>query len=630
MEKNTFKFSALALSIFAVTNAHAALYKIEEISTSGTEGYGVAISEDGTQVGVETRQGSDGFPFKDEAPFAFDNRFRIIEEDQNNQRDLYYYCRDERGYKSCENWASTQWYGINGLGGLRAEREAYFEGYDSNAKAFVNGVRVFSSAPAYDSDVIDGTFKSNSTNTVITGFADTTPLTTPTVTTPAIGTTSSGYYEYNNTYRLAYRERGFYGESILLPRQDGADLVKAMGRSMAFDSFVYDDKIYVVGSASVSNFDTNDSNKDYEGDIGNCVDADKPANLRECQHIAFATKPYFWNVTAAGNGETVTGKAASAWPNNEANRNNYTAIGSVRAATIADSGSYAGKPVLVGFNSVRPNGDNNLGMQAGVFRPEGSFDITSDEPWTFKSISGAEIYNGDDYIFSNSRATDINTSLVAVGEAKLRNNRALNGALANRLFWTNANASTPSANFFSGGIFFSGAGGTAAAINENNLVVGTIDAETYREDGGKQRRRRGYIYPMGDVTGNNANADSVASTFDDQAWWIDDLTDSDDAIGAANNSYRIIDAGDINDNGVIMATAIKCEGGYDTRSHNSYCGGGTQTEKVVAVKLTPLTGSENTGISPRGGDSSPVERQGAGLGLWILALFGILGFRKRQ
>ncbi len=624
MEKNTFKFSALALSIFAVTNAHAALYKIEEISENANESYGVALSEGGL-AGVDTREGSDGFPFKEEAPFAFDNRFRIIEEDQNSQRDLYYYCRDERGYKTCENWAYTQWYGINGKGGLRAEREAYYNGYSSNAKAFVNGSQLFGTAPNYDTSLIDGTFESNSTNTVVTGFAAETP----------IGTTSSGYYESNGTYRLGYRERGFYGNQILLPAQNDG-LVEKMGRSMAFDSFELGGTTYIVGSASVQNFDTSDNNKDYGGNIDDCVTASKPSNLRQCQHVAFATKPYIWDTSATAEPYGLPGKPVASWGGDSsvANRNSYTAIGSVRGAAISERTAYNGEPVLVGYNKVRPNGDNNLGMQAGVFFPKDTFDINSSEPWRFVSISGAEIYNGDDYIFSNSRATDINTSLVAIGEAKLRNNRALNGALANRLFWTNANTSNPSAKFFTGGIFFSGAGGTASAINNYNEIVGSIDAETDREDGGKQRRRRGFIYPLGNVNGvSGPVSDEMEERFarlNNKAWWVDDLTDSNDSIGAANNEFRIIDVGAIDDSGNMVATAIKCEGGYDTRSHNSYCGGGTQTEKVVAVKLTPLTGSENTGISPRGGDSSPVERQGAGLGLWILALFGILGFRKRQ
>ena len=38
-----------------------------------------------------------------------------------------------------------------------------------------------------------------------------------------------------------------------------------------------------------------------------------------------------------------------------------------------------------------------------------------------------------------------------------------------------------------------------------------------------------------------------------------------------NNQFRILDATDINDAGVISGTAMKCAGGYSTTANNATC-----------------------------------------------------------
>ncbi|MFA0228723.1 DUF3466 family protein, partial [Vibrio sp. 10N.261.45.A7] len=109
-----------------------------------------------------------------------------------------------------------------------------------------------------------------------------------------------------------------------------------------------------------------------------------------------------------------------------------------------------------------------------------------------------------------------------------------------------------------------------------------------------------------------------------------------------NNQFRIIDATDINDAGVISATAIKCtvdgkDKPYDTTSHNSYCGGASSNavEKVVAVKLIPIkgarydTGSDIDSVVTRSTDTEKVDRQGGSLGWLTLTVLGLLGFRRK-
>ncbi|WP_210443596.1 DUF3466 family protein, partial [Vibrio crassostreae] len=170
-----------------------------------------------------------------------------------------------------------------------------------------------------------------------------------------------------------------------------------------------------------------------------------------------------------------------------------------------------------------------------------------------------------------------------------------------------------------------------------NEFVGQIDAETTREVDGSERRHRGFIYPYAVEAPNNVRVEAV---FNNQAWWLDDLTNGANADGQdysdANNYFRIIDASDINDAGVISATAIKCTVGgkaqaYDTTSHNSYCGGASSNavEEVVAVKLVPIVGATKDDIQTRSADSEKVDRQGGSLGWLTLTVLGLLGFRRK-
>ncbi|MFA0520503.1 DUF3466 family protein, partial [Vibrio sp. 10N.222.55.E8] len=125
------------------------------------------------------------------------------------------------------------------------------------------------------------------------------------------------------------------------------------------------------------------------------------------------------------------------------------------------------------------------------------------------------------------------------------------------------------------------------------------------------------IYPYEVKSSKNERRVDI---FNGQAWWLDDLTNDGNASGD-NNKFRIIDATDINDAGVISATAIKCTVGgktqpYDTTSHNSYCGGAASNavEEVVAVKLIPIAGNTKADIQPRSTDTEKVGRQGGSLG----------------
>ncbi|WP_333913550.1 DUF3466 family protein [Vibrio coralliirubri] len=328
------------------------------------------------------------------------------------------------------------------------------------------------------------------------------------------------------------------------------------------------------------------------------------------------------------------------WGNGvSAQEDEYFSQGSMRGITEVNNHFYG-----VGYNTVNGNGDLR-DMNAVVFTSS-QIDFASNVDlstvtWENKFISGAEVNSGsnnDDARYSNSVATDINDNLFAVGYSKRNGYVPESGSAGNKIFVvTDASATTPTATYLSGGIFFGGSSGEAKAVNNFNEFVGQIDAETTREVDGSERRHRGFIYPYAVEAPNNVRVDAV---FNNQAWWLDDLTNGANADGQdysdANNYFRIIDATDINDAGVISGTAIKCTVGgkaqaYDTTSHNSYCGGASSNavEEVVAVKLVPIAGATKDDIQTRSADSEKVERQGGSLGWLTLTVLGLLGFRRK-
>ncbi|MBJ6921178.1 DUF3466 family protein [Vibrio cholerae] len=323
----------------------------------------------------------------------------------------------------------------------------------------------------------------------------------------------------------------------------------------------------------------------------------------------FYSKPAIWKNS---NGETVE----LSWPTGtEPNRNNRLAQGSMR--DVVENG---GKLYAVGYSSY--DTDNHY-MQASVFQLDDTSNFSNAASWTTKAVSGAESRIGGDYIHSNSVVTDVNKNLVALGSAKRAGSRPENGAAGNRLFVIeDISASTPTANFLTGGIFFTGAGGKAGAINSYNEIVGQVDANDTRENDGKPRRKRGFIYPYS----ANGSDPSRMAIFANKAWLLDDLTNDNTATGN-NNQFRVIDATDINDAGVISATALKCSGGYDTTAHNSLCS--NREETVVAVKLVPIVNATSANIQQRSTEEQASERKGGSFGLGLLMVLGVLGFRRK-
>ncbi|KAB2824696.1 DUF3466 family protein [Aliivibrio finisterrensis] len=313
------------------------------------------------------------------------------------------------------------------------------------------------------------------------------------------------------------------------------------------------------------------------------------------------------------------------WAHNDQQDGDYYAQGSMRDLYVDNTTST--------FYGVGYNNYKDQHMNATIFTAEIG---ASDTLTNIKSIqiNDAQVDAGDDNTNSNSVATNINSNLVAVGQAKRSGNYPQNGAAANRLFIVpNASVTPPSANFLSDladakSVFFNGAGGAMGGINNFNEIVGRVDVENNREYDGKQRRQRAFIYPY---NGNGTDVDR-AKIFNNRAWIIDDLTNDGKVSGTTdnNNQFRIYDASDINDAGVISATALKCSGGYDSTAHDAYCGNGEKKEKVVAVKLVPIAGAVLNPDDKRGYENRTIERQGGSLGFGAMTLLGLFGFMRKR
>ncbi|NVC63944.1 DUF3466 family protein [Vibrio sp. 05-20-BW147] len=313
-----------------------------------------------------------------------------------------------------------------------------------------------------------------------------------------------------------------------------------------------------------------------------------------------------------------------AWPQGGNRDGERLAQGSMRDVVVDATNN---KVYGVGYNTYADDNYINASVFVGTFDPSGVFENTS---WDTKQVNGAQMKIGSDVIHSNSVVTNVNSNFIAVGEAKRAGGKPSEGSAANRLFLVkDITADSVSATFLPqlGGIFFSGTGGKMGGINNYNEIVGQLDAEDTREIDGKPRRKRGFILPYYDEKTSTPTPERRA-IFGDKAWYLDDLTNGGE-FSQHNNQYRVIDATDINDAGVISATAIKCEGGYDTTAHNSYCGEGSQKESVVAVKLVPIADAKASNIDTRPVEKASAVRNGAGLGWLALTLMGLVGFRRK-
>ncbi|WP_431786103.1 DUF3466 family protein [Vibrio harveyi] len=595
---NKFKLTAIAMMVGTAMNANAALYQVVEVSLKNvtTETvYGVAIQQGDVDNDPDT-----GKPFAlgcfDKGADCDSKHFKLAletrvtpistgqEVDGVSYREevpfaldsgFYYvqeyddferYCFNERRYSTCESWASVHW--------NPWQKEAFNKDFTSNALAYVEG-----DTP----NTIDSSAYTNEYNNIINSLTkDGEPVgnqsvVDQTVTPPVLQT--------RNT---------IVGPGVE-PKFETDSTVPKLLESRAWKT----NGTFTVGS--VSRFANND-NGDHS-----------------------TSKAAIWDATGSA--------VELGWPSGQAQEDERLAQGSMRDFVVKDSTVYG-----VGYNTY-DSGNNYMNATVFVGRLKDSADPSSIKSyeWTYdKQISGAQQRIDGDTVHTNSRLTNVNSNFVAIGEAKRSGAYLMpTGSAPNRLFVVDdVTADSVSAYYLAevGGIFFSGAGGQMGGINSYNEIVGQLDAEKTREEEGKPRRKRGFIYTY--KKNNELPSTRAESIFGDQPWFLDDLTNgandqsaSSRGISDTNNEFRIISASDINDAGVISATAMKCAGGYDTTAHNSFCSNGE--EKIVAVKLKPIPGATKANIQPRSVEEEAAERQGAGLGWLALTMLGLFGFRRK-
>ncbi|MDN3679193.1 DUF3466 family protein [Vibrio tapetis subsp. quintayensis] len=634
MSSKTFKLSTLAAMVMAATSANAALYTIDLVSEPindsknpnsnfDNEHYSTAIQEtsnvnncfredctaDSTKVATRGRLGEAGQFINHEVDLQFDNRLNMVLESDIRYQYLKY-CEWNYKYETCTNWADRYTWGNGGSGGANKIINSWgqtFNADNNNTKGYVDGTRL-------DIPTTVGTAKTSTiTGTqevVVNSIADNGDL---------IANISSGYVATNsgNSGRN-YKSRAIVSKSgavTELPSFLTSGIGALLAPTRAFDEFEYDGKNYAVGSAASDVFNSR-----------SCSNTTNPEESSSCQNTIYNSKASVWELNTPAPIQVANWNGFSGTSPGNSNSINS----SIRGAAIAAGGTYDALPVLAGYNAT--NGDSRSMLQAAVFLPNTTGFTVATDQWTSKTVAGTELKSGSDWLYSNSTATDINNKLIVIGTSKrgsfdyIRGSSSTgntdipvqNGSLNNRLWVADASTGSPTADYLSGGIFFDGAGGEMGAINNHNEIVGRVHAETSREVQGKVRRERGFILPYG------ADADRK-DTFNSKAWWLDDLTNDGSQSGNANK-YRILDANDINDAGIIAATAVYCSIGYKTTSHNSECG---EPEKKVAIKLIPINGATSANIQVRSTDSNPVTRKGAGLGWMFLAGLTLFGFRRK-
>lgn len=199
----------------------------------------------------------------------------------------------------------------------------------------------------------------------------------------------------------------------------------------------------------------------------------------------------------------------------------------------------------------------------------------------------------------HSRTIAVNDNNIAVGYVE----EFRNFDFIQRMFVYKANDNAVS---YPNG-FFSSSETHVKAINNHDMAVGAAEVENTV---GSTRRKRGFIY--------NVQTDEITN--------INKLT-------ACNSPYTIVEANDINDEGVIVGTALKNVQQLDSMGQPMVDDNGEaiMEEVTVAVKLTPIANGavEDCSVTDDGEQTPTYERKGAGFGwLSVICLLSLMSVRR--
>ncbi|AUI86156.1 hypothetical protein BS333_07010 [Vibrio azureus] len=359
------------------------------------------------------------------------------------------------------------------------------------------------------------------------------------------------------------RNVGFSGD-VFLPTEDNQ-------RTQAFARLEHNGETYISGSIAQSN-----NGSKY-----------------------WSSKASFWKVDSD---KAVLVKSFN-WVGGADLEDKSTSNGSIRDLVAIGDAVYG-----VGYNS-----NDNEELVATVFK-----NLQNSDEATASTVLDQENY-------PSSILHTVNKNGLAVGTAKYRPKNGSSGfgrAFPNRLFYVdNINESLSYHYFSDNNVLFDGANTKVGAINNFNELVGAVDFERHAEIDGKPRSQRAFITTL---LPDEIEGSRYKDIYRGRSWFLDDLANN--GLNSENNQFRVIDATDINDQGIISATAMKCEGGYQSTAHNSLC---ATKEKIVAVQLVPIQGANQEDITVRSIEDKTSERKGAGLGWLALTMLALFGFRRK-
>lgn len=268
-----------------------------------------------------------------------------------------------------------------------------------------------------------------------------------------------------------------------------------MGHTLASDAVEYDGQLLIVGSASYSPSDLDDSDKLPDSDdinigtslssstFGDCADTASDAetlfNTWECQFSTFASDAYFWTVGSDGTVSNALSISASDLDALDPDNNDRSVQAEAKAVAIIDS-----NPVIVGY-STEYEDDDYYAIRAVIFDSNNSG--LTENGWTMSFIPGTDVEDSDgDRQYTYSVATAINSNGLVLGVAK--NTSAVDRSYAESIFvydyYTSQTTFIDSST--DADIFFSGYNAFPSAINNQDQIVGWIDSETVNQVEGRE------------------------------------------------------------------------------------------------------------------------------------------------
>lgn len=329
---------------------------------------------------------------------------------------------------------------------------------------------------------------------------------------------------------VTFWQRDFYGRAVLFKGDDKVVLAPPFviygGASAAFD---ISNSGYVVGYVST-------------GFVKDAEDRFRPLCINE----ETETRPDLVCVWESNNVVPLYQLRAYRWKlNSNGLIEDAKSLGMLYVPADDDERGYTSSALSV----------NEAGIAVG-YSPVKRFDdntFATTYPAIFKlNDEIVDFINHDDYLGGYAR--DINDNNIVVGEA----NKTVNGIVRSKFYvynMDNEQITFPQD-------FFTGSSSVARAVNNAGQVVGEGEVESDL----RTRRRNGFLYDIG------------AGTFEN----LNDLT-------TCNNTYTIVEARDINESGVIAATALIKVPDRDVDGNIKMKDGvAEQTEVARAVRLVPI------------------------------------------